>query len=65
MANKLMFFPNDDTQNYSLCRLKLVLKRLDTQQNSIIFPKVVKSRKRYYKTLGTTEKNNLKSPLAP
>ena len=42
MANKLLYIPNDVTQNIPLCRLQLVLKRLDTQlneptnQNSII-----------------------------
>ena len=33
MADRFMYNPNDDTQNYSFCRLKLSywLKRLDTQ----------------------------------
>ena len=45
MAYKLMYIPNDDTQNYPFCRF---LKQLDTQlnepinQNSIKAPKVVK-----------------------
>ena len=40
--------PNDDTQNYFLCRLKLVVKTLDTKlneptnQNSFKVLKVVK-----------------------
>ena len=48
MANKLMYIPYDDTQNYPFCRLKLMVERLDTQlneqinQNSIKVPKVVK-----------------------
>ena len=35
MANKLMYIPDDDTQNNLFCRLQLVvkLKRLDTQLN--------------------------------
>ena len=34
MAGKLMYIPNDDTQNYTLYRLQLViLKRLDNQIN--------------------------------
>ena len=31
MAGK--HIPNDDTQNYFLCRLKLVVKTLDTKLN--------------------------------
>ena len=34
MDDKLMYIPNDDTQNYSFCRLLLVwLKHLVTQRN--------------------------------
>ena len=47
MADKFMYIPNDDTQNYPFCRLQLVIKILkDTQlkkwtnHNSIKFPKV-------------------------
>ena len=36
MADKLMNTPNDDTQNYRFCRLKLGLKRLITQLNEQI-----------------------------
>ena len=51
MADKLMYIPNDATQNYYFFRLQLVveLKRFDTQlnkptnQSSIKDPKVVKS----------------------
>ena len=48
MTDKLMYIPNDYTQNYPFYRLKFLLKRLDTQfnepkdQNSIKVPKVVK-----------------------
>ena len=45
MADKLMYIPNDDSQNYPFCRSKLVLlKRLNTQpyestnQNSLKSP---------------------------
>ncbi len=31
MTDKLMYIPNDETQNYPFCRLKLVLKHLNTQ----------------------------------
>ena len=43
-----MYTPNDDTQNYPFCRLKLVVETLNTQhnkptnQNSLKVPKVVK-----------------------
>ena len=30
MADKFMFIPNDEIQNYSFCRLQLVVKRSDT-----------------------------------
>ena len=33
MNNKLMYIPNDDTQNYPICKLQLVMKRLDTPHN--------------------------------
>ena len=42
-----MYISNGDTQNYLVCRLQLVVKRLDTQpneptnQNSIKVPKKV------------------------
>ena len=48
MAIKLMYIPNDDPQNYSFCKLQLVVGTLDTQlgeptnQNSIKVPTVVK-----------------------
>ena len=49
MADKLMYIPNDNSQNYHFCILQLVAEtRLDTQlnaptnQNSKV-PKVVKS----------------------
>ena len=31
MADKLMNIPNDVTQNYPFCRLKIVVETLDTQ----------------------------------
>ena len=60
MADKLMYIPNDDTQNYPFCKL---LKHLKTQlnestnKNSMKANKVVENqriRKRYCKTLGTS-----------
>ena len=33
MADKLIYIPNDDTQNYHFYRLQLVVKGLDTQLN--------------------------------
>ena len=52
---------NDDTQNYPLCRLQLVVKTLDTQhmiinqQIKIQYLKLLSQQKRkcYSKTLGT------------
>ena len=47
-----MYIPNYDSQNYPLCRLQLVVKRLVTQlneptnQNLIRVPKVVKLSKK-------------------
>ncbi len=31
MADKLMFVPNDDTQNYHFCRFKLMVKNLSVK----------------------------------
>ena len=49
MTDKLMFIPNDDTQNKSFCRLKLVTETFgqfqlneQTNENSLKVPKVVK-----------------------
>ena len=60
MADKLIYIPNDDAQNYFFCRLQLVVKRLDTQlyeptnPNSLKVPKVVETtNKSYDETLGT------------
>ena len=47
IADKLMYIPNDDTQNYLFCRLKLVFKHLNTQlieTTNQKVPKVIKSR---------------------
>ena len=33
MADKFMYIPNDDTQNYTFCRLKLVVEHQNTQLN--------------------------------
>ena len=63
MIDKLMYIPNDDTQNYPFCRLQLkLLKLLNTQlneptnQNSIKSSKLLHNRirKRWFKTLGTS-----------
>ena len=65
MADKLVYIPNDDIQNYYFCRLQLVL---DTQPNkptsqiSITVPKCASQRirKLYHKTLGTIAINSPK-----
>ena len=62
MADKSMYLPNDDTQNYPFCRLELVIETLETQlnestnHNSLKSPKVLSQRirKRNYKTLETS-----------
>ena len=49
MADKFMYIPNDDTLNYHICRLQLVVKTFrhsinePTNKNLIKVPKVVKS----------------------
>ena len=66
MADKLMYIFKDDKQNYLSCRLKLVVEKFElseqTNQNSQKPHKLLSQqiRKRYYKTLGTSEIN---SPL--
>ena len=61
MADKLMYIPNDKTQNYPYCRLHLVVETIwtinePTTQNSLKVQKVVKPtiriRKRYHMALG-------------
>ena len=47
VADKLMYFPNDDIQNYTFCRLQIVIKMFGhstewtNKSNSIKSPKVV------------------------
>ena len=66
-----MYIPNDDTQDHPFCRLKLNLKRLNSQidvpTNQIQVPKVVKptNKKSFCKTLGTSVINSPISPLSP
>ena len=45
MADKLMYIPNADTQNYPFCRLQLVVDtqlKESTNQNELKVPKVVR-----------------------
>ena len=48
MADKLIYIPNDVTQNYPFCRLQLVVKGSENQlnkptiKNSMKVPKIVK-----------------------
>ena len=68
MADKLLYIPNEDTQNYPFCRLQLVVLTFGhSEMNLSNFYKSPQSfkaneRKRYYKTLGTSVINN---PLSP
>ena len=63
MDDNLIYIPNDDTQNYSFCKLKL---RVETFGHSLNKPKnqanPTKKRKHYYKTLRTSVIN---SPMSP
>ena len=65
MAQKLMYIPNDDIENYPFCRLQSWFKTFQpTNQNSMKVPKVVKpinKKKGYYKTLGAVVINSLMS----
>ena len=55
MAEKLLHIPNDETQNYTFCRSKLVVETFETllneltNQNSLKSPKLLgqRTRKRY------------------
>ena len=64
MADKLMYSPNNATQNYPFCRLfesfENLLKRTPTNKNSLKTTKLLSQR--YYKFLGTSVIN---SPLPP
>ena len=58
MADKLMYIPNDDTNNYPFCRLKLVVETFEyttesTNQKSPKSSKMLSQwiRKPYYVTL--------------
>ena len=70
LADKLMYIPNDVTQNYPFCRLRLVVETFEHSTkwiNQLKFnkvPKIVKpmNTKRYYQTLGTSVIN---SPMSP
>ena len=45
MADKLMYIPNDDSQNYPICKLKLVVETLNTELNKSTNQKSLKSPK--------------------
>ena len=70
MADKFMHILNDDTQNYHFCRLQLEFETfghsINKRTNKKSLKKVVKStnKKRYFKTLGTSEINS-QCPLPP
>ena len=62
MTKKLMYIPNDDSQNCPFCRLQLVVETLDTKLNKLTNHNSLKPlkllsqriRKYYHKTLGTS-----------
>ena len=68
MTDKLMYIPNDDTQNYHFCELQFVVKTFErsTNQNSPKSSKLLSQRirKRYCKTLGTSVINIPLYPLS-
>ena len=70
MADKFLYIPNDCIQNYSFCRLELIVEtsgHLNVLTNQSKFnekPLGLSSqriRKHYHKTLGTSEINSLMS----
>ena len=63
MADKILYIPNDDTQNEPVFRLQLVFETClptelnePTNQNQLKNPRLLSQRirKLYYKTLGTS-----------
>ena len=70
MADKLIYIPNDDIQNYPFCRLQLVAETFENSRKwtnkskFILVPKVVMptNEKRNYNILGRSVKN---SPMSP
>ncbi len=71
MDYKLIYIPNDNIQSLPLCKLQFVVKTLKLKknnQNSLLSPKLLlkRIRKRYNKTLGTSDlevKNEIKHIL--
>ena len=63
MADKLMYIPNIDTQNYPYCRLQLVVETLNllNQVHKLLSQRI---RELYYNTLGTIVINSPLSPLS-
>ncbi len=45
MVNKLIFIPNDDTQNFPFCRLIFVAETFNTQFNEATNQNLLKSKK--------------------
>ena len=56
MADKLIYIPNDDTENYPFYSLQTVVETIGHSMNQPI--KIQRIRKRYYKTLGTSVKKH-------
>ncbi len=70
MVGKIMYIANDDTQNKTFCKLKLVVETFEhltlwkNNQNSLKVPTLLSQliRKRNCKTLGTSVINRQISP---
>ena len=58
MADKLMYIPNDDAQNYPLCKLQFTVETFEHKIEKS--PKLLsqRMRKRYYKVLGASVKKH-------
>ena len=63
MDDKLMYMFNDKEFNYSFCRLKLLVKKFETNQSKLKYPKFLNKRIRKHnnKTLGTSVIYRLKT----
>ena len=50
MDDKLLYIPNDETQNYTFCRLKLVVEMFEHSTLLCREDLHIKMSKKYYKT---------------
>ena len=62
MVDKLMYIQNDDTQNYPICRIQLVVKTFGNSNIEVVKPT---NKKTIHKTLGTNVIKSLMTPPPP